>query len=127
LTQRFAFGNARCDKVIQPASRSKDSLTHQEHCSKNCGRQRGQRRIRQRTCPIRFNSKQQGRRIMAKIDVRYLPRGNPCAQCSAPIAAPDWIENGPGRASYLWHCQACDYRFEAVAFFQDSETDRLAA
>jgi hypothetical protein len=64
---------------------------------------------------------------MAKIDVRYLPRGNPCAQCSTPIAAPDWIESGPRRASYLWHCKVCDYRFEAVAFFQDSETDRLAA
>jgi hypothetical protein len=64
---------------------------------------------------------------MAKIDVRYLPRGNPCAQCSAPIAAPDWIENGPHRTSYLWHCEVCDYRFEAVAFFRDSETDRLAA
>ena len=64
---------------------------------------------------------------MAKIDVRYLPRGNPCAQCSTPISAPDWIEIGPRRTSYLWHCQACDYRFEAVAFFEDSETDRLAA
>ena len=38
---------------------------------------------------------------MAKIDVRYLPRGNPCAQCSAPIAAPDWIENGPRRTSQV--------------------------
>jgi hypothetical protein len=71
--------------------------------------------------------KQQGRCAMAKIEIRYLPRGNPCAQCSTPIAAPDWIESGPRRASYLWHCKVCDYRFEAVAFFQDSETDRLAA
>ena len=56
---------------------------------------------------------------MAKTDVGYLPHGNPCAQCGKPIAAPDWIENGPRRISYLWHCQACDYRFEAVAFFED--------
>jgi hypothetical protein len=77
--------------------------------------------------PFVSTAKQQGRCAMAKIDVRYLPRGNPCAQCSMPIAAPDWIENRPHRTSYLWHCQVCDYRFEAVAFFEDSETDRLAA
>jgi hypothetical protein len=71
--------------------------------------------------------KQQGRCAMAKIDVRYLPHGNPCAQCSRPIAAPDWVEKGPGRISYLWHCEACDYLFEAVAFFEDEEADRLAA
>jgi hypothetical protein len=71
--------------------------------------------------------KQQGRCVMAKIDVRYLPRGNPCAQCSKPIEAPEWIEGGPRRTSYLWHCQACDYRFEAVAFFENAEDDRLAA
>ena len=64
---------------------------------------------------------------MAKIDVRYLPHGNPCAQCSKPIALPDWVEAGPRRVSYLWHCQACDYQFEAVAFFEDAEGDRLAA
>jgi C4-type Zn-finger protein len=44
-----------------------------------------------------------------------------------PIAAPEWVENGPRRISYLWHCEACGYRFEAVAFFEDSEADRLAA
>jgi hypothetical protein len=64
---------------------------------------------------------------MAKIDVRYLPHENPCAQGGKPIAAPDWIENGPRRISYLWYCQACDYRFEAVAFFENAEDDRLAA
>jgi hypothetical protein len=63
---------------------------------------------------------------MAKIDVRHLPRGNPCAQCGTPIAAPDWIENGPGRISYLWRCEMCDYRFEAVAFFEGSAPDREA-
>jgi C4-type Zn-finger protein len=28
--------------------------------------------------------------------------------------------------SYLWQCQACNYRFEAVAFFDDSQSDREA-
>ena len=63
---------------------------------------------------------------MANQDFGYLPHGNPCAQCSTPIAAPDWIESGPRRASYLWHCKACDYRFEAVAFFGASHPDREA-
>ena len=60
---------------------------------------------------------------MARHDVSYLPRENPCAQCGKPIAAPDWIENGSRRISYLWHCQACDYRFEAVAFFDEAQQD----
>ena len=64
---------------------------------------------------------------MARIDVGYLPQGNPCAQCGKPIAAPDWIEQGPRRISYLWHCRACDYRFEAVAFFDESDSDSEAA
>ena len=66
---------------------------------------------------------------MKRVDSGYLPRGNPCAQCGEPIAAPDWTEAGPRRVSYLWHCQACDYRFEAVAFFADgdSESSALAA
>ena len=63
---------------------------------------------------------------MAKMDFDNLPHGNPCAQCGKPIAAPEWIETGPRRASYLWHCQACDYRFEAVAFFSDPQPDREA-
>jgi hypothetical protein len=29
---------------------------------------------------------------------------------------PEWIEAGPRRTSYLWHCYACDYQFEAVAY-----------
>ena len=57
---------------------------------------------------------------MARTEFGYLPRENPCAQCGKLIAAPEWIENGPHRTSYLWHCWACDYRFEAVAFFRDS-------
>ena len=60
---------------------------------------------------------------MARLDSGYLPRENPCAQCGKPIARPDWIESSAGRTSFLWYCRACDYRFEAVAFFEDSETD----
>jgi hypothetical protein len=66
---------------------------------------------------------------MLGIDSNDLPRDNPCAQCGRPIAAPDWIEGGPRRIWYLWHCRACDYRFEAEAFFEDrnSDTSALAA
>ena len=66
---------------------------------------------------------------MAKFDFGNMPRGNPCAQCGKPIVAPEWIESGPRRISYLWHCWACDYRFEAVAFFDEanSESEPLAA
>jgi hypothetical protein len=63
---------------------------------------------------------------MAKINFGYLPRENPCAQCGKPIAAPDWIEGGPRRTSYLWHCRACGYRFEAVAFFDEAQPDGRA-
>jgi ribosomal protein L37AE/L43A len=87
-------------------------------------------RIRQQSCPIRFPTlklsnikKAKGRRAMARIDLGYLPKQNPCAQCGKPIAAPEWIENGPRRTSYLWHCRACGYQFEAVAFFDDSRAD----
>jgi len=66
---------------------------------------------------------------MAKIESGRLPQGNPCAQCGKPIATPEWIESGRHRTSYLWHCRACDYRFEAVAFFagQDDDSEALAA
>ena len=43
-----------------------------------------------------------------------------------PIALPDWAEAGPRRISYLWHCRACDYQFEAVAFFDASHPEREA-
>lgn len=61
---------------------------------------------------------------MARAESGYLPKQNPCAQCGKPIAIPEWIETSPGRAAYLWHCWACDYRFEAVAYFPDTERDR---
>jgi len=56
-----------------------------------------------------------------------LPHDNPYAQCGKPIAAPDWTENGPRRISYLWHCRACDYKFEAVAFYDASHAEQALA
>jgi ribosomal protein L37AE/L43A len=66
---------------------------------------------------------------MASMNFGYLPKENPCAQCGKPIATPEWIESGPRRTSYLWHCRACDYQFEAVAFFDEREagSEALAA
>ena len=60
---------------------------------------------------------------MARSDFGYLPRWNPCAQCGKSIPTPEWIESGPKRVSYLWHCPACGYRFEAVAFFDETDPD----
>jgi hypothetical protein len=40
---------------------------------------------------------------------------------------PEWIESEHGRAIYLWHCWGCDYRFEAVAFFDERVAEPLAA
>jgi hypothetical protein len=64
---------------------------------------------------------------MARMDPGYLPQGNPCAQCGKLIAAPEWVESGPRRISFLWRCSACNYRFEAVAFFEDTAPEALAA
>ena len=64
---------------------------------------------------------------MARIEFGSLPRGNPCGQCGKPIAAPEWVETDPHRPSYLWHCQACDYRFEAIAYFAESDQQAIAA
>jgi len=62
---------------------------------------------------------------MARANLGYLPRGNPCAQCGEPIAAPDWVEHGQDRTSYLWTCRACNYRFEAIAIFDTSHETRI--
>lgn len=64
---------------------------------------------------------------MARLDSGSLPRGNPCAQCGEPISRPDWVESNPGRMSYLWHCRACDYRFEATAIYHETQQAPLAA
>jgi ribosomal protein L37AE/L43A len=61
---------------------------------------------------------------MARVDFSNVPRGNPCAQCGKSIAFPDWVEPELNRTSYLWHCRACDYTFEAVAYFEAREADR---
>jgi ribosomal protein L37AE/L43A len=58
---------------------------------------------------------------MARADFVDLPRRNPCAQCGRPISMPEWIETHAQRTAYLWHCHACDYRFEAVAYFDEVE------
>jgi hypothetical protein len=64
---------------------------------------------------------------MIAVESDCLPHDNPCAQCREPIAAPEWREGGPLRVSYLWRCEACGYRFEAVAFFKEANPERLAA
>jgi hypothetical protein len=101
------------------------------HCSRMIGAKMSVG-IRQQTCPIDFKKQafsiqSKGRCAMARADFASLPQGNPCAQCSKPIALPDWVEAGPRRISYLWHCRACDYRFEAVAFFDEAQPEALAA
>jgi hypothetical protein len=60
---------------------------------------------------------------MAGTVLTDLPKQNPCAQCGQPIAFPEWAERTPGRVAYLWHCYACDYRFAAVAFFDEPDAD----
>ena len=63
---------------------------------------------------------------MVRREFHSLPRKNPCAQCGEPIALPEWIEAEPGRTSYLWRCWNCDYRFEAVAYFDPPPPDHEA-
>ena len=63
---------------------------------------------------------------MATAHPGYFPHDNPCAQCGKPIAAPDWTENSARHIAYLWHCKACNYRFEAVAVFDASHREREA-
>ncbi|BBB98118.1 MULTISPECIES: hypothetical protein [Bradyrhizobium] len=58
---------------------------------------------------------------MVRQDTGYLPRENPCAQCGKPIARPDWVEHSEGRTSFLWNCRACNYRFEAIAIYEEAE------
>jgi hypothetical protein len=64
---------------------------------------------------------------MARLDSGYLPRGNPCAQCGKPIPKPDWVESSAGRTSFLWFCRACNYRFEAIAIYEETHPDSIAA
>jgi hypothetical protein len=62
-----------------------------------------------------------GRNVMIHHGLHDLPKLNPCAQCGQPIAVPEWVEEQEDRTIYLWHCHACDYRFEASAFFDDAD------
>jgi hypothetical protein len=64
---------------------------------------------------------------MARTGLRSLPRENPCAQCGKLIALPEWVEAEQGRTFYLWRCEACDYRFEAIAYFEPAEDEAIAA
>jgi hypothetical protein len=64
---------------------------------------------------------------LARADFVDLPRRNPCAQCGRPILMPEWIESSPQSTAYLWHCHACDYRFEAIAYFEDASEEPIAA
>jgi hypothetical protein len=81
-----------------------------------------------KTVPFKYKTKStRGRCAMARLDSGYLPRENPCAQCGTPISRPDWIESSAGRTSFLWHCHACDYQFEAIAIYEESHPDSLAA
>jgi hypothetical protein len=77
--------------------------------------------------PFQKTNVQKGRCAMARLNFIDSPRRNPCAQCGRPISMPEWIEDGPQRTAYLWHCHACDYRFEAVAYFDDAEEESIAA
>ena len=48
---------------------------------------------------------------------------------SFPTFFVDWVEAETRRTAYLWHCRACGYRYEAVAFFAEpvSDSEPLAA
>jgi hypothetical protein len=100
----------------QDESSSAASLSHSQN-------------LRHGTKPTKPKRESKGKRAMARLALGNSPRQNPCAQCGTPIAAPDWVESFPGHTSYLWCCRACDYRFEAVAYFADqkSEPEPIAA
>jgi hypothetical protein len=56
-----------------------------------------------------------------------LPTKNPCAQCGNPIPAAIWMETDHNnRVHFIWHCVACDYRFQSMAVY-DQELERIAA
>jgi hypothetical protein len=76
----------------------------------------------------RKQKQQAGRECaMTRSGLSNLPRQNPCAQCGKPIAMPEWVESSEGRTCYLWHCWACDYRFEAIAFEPEVHRQPIAA
>jgi ribosomal protein S27AE len=43
----------------------------------------------------------------------------PCAQCGESLFMPEWSEHvDERRVRHLWQCDACDYTFEAVVFYE---------
>ena len=60
---------------------------------------------------------------MTRVYLWRLALGYHCAQCGEPIAFPDWVEQAASRVTYLWTCRACDYRFEAIAVFDDGKAE----
>jgi hypothetical protein len=102
-----------CDNIPDSSAGVQSECSLQNNQQKN--KQPKQNKLRKREC------------AMARTGLNYLPRQNPCAQCGKPIAMPEWIESSGGRACYLWHCWACDYRFEAIAFFDEAEQQPIAA
>ena len=50
-----------------------------------------------------------------------------CSLCGKPIARPDLVESSHGRKSFIWFCRAFDYRFEAIAIYEEADPDALAA
>jgi hypothetical protein len=55
-----------------------------------------------------------------------LPKNNPCGQCGNPIPAPVWTETDHNRIHFIWHCVACDYRFQTTAIYRE-EFEQIAA
>ena len=42
-----------------------------------------------------------------------------CAQCGESLFMPEWSEHvDERRVRHLWQCDACDYTFEAVVFYE---------
>ncbi len=58
--------------------------------------------------------------------VSSLPHDNPCAQCAKPIRVPSWIEAEGKRRHFLWHCDACGYRFQTTAIYRAEPVDLAA-
>jgi hypothetical protein len=53
-----------------------------------------------------------------------LPKNNPCGQCGNPI--PAWTETDHNRIHFIWHCMACDYKFQSTAIYRE-EFEQIAA
>jgi hypothetical protein len=83
------------------------------------------KRIRSISAFITSECSPQGVHMMA-LSVGQLPRNNPCAQCRTPIANPSWTEADNNRIHFIWHCHACNYRFQCTAIY-NQEVEQIAA